>query len=245
MCGHIANDKKYGRSVFRYHPRSDEHSKRICSLVIDHLLMSSPLIRAHAEAGIVVGGINCTYTFTNGKRKTLDLAIGTPVNACGPSLVPGSLIKGEIRQIRIACEAKQCMTEHSKSKPRIFDELSSSHEIVHRGEPNAIAAGIVVVNLASSYASPTRQERREGELIITAHRQPDVTADMVKHLQGLAMRDAVGEVGFDAFATIVINCDNTGPCTLHTDPPAPQPGDPHHYESFLKRITSAYAERFA
>lgn len=244
MSGHIANDKKFGRRVFRYHPRSDEHSKRLCSFIIDDLIESSGVLRNHVELGLIVGGTNCEYLFSNRKKKTIDLAIGTPQTNVGLSPTDGNLVRAEIKQIRIACEAKQCMTEHSKTKPRIFDELSSSHEIVHQGDSTAIAAGIVVVNIASKYASPTRQVAPEGDVVVTSHRQPDVTEDMIEHLRGLVMRNGVGEVGFDAFAVIVINCDNIGPCTLHTDSPAPQPGDPHHYQSFVNRITSAYAERY-
>jgi hypothetical protein len=68
---------------------------------------------------------------------------------------------------------------------------------------------------------------------------------MVKHLRGLPIRDALLESGFDAYATVVVCCDNQGPATLHTSPPAPQPGERDHYSSFVERIAKAYAERFA
>jgi len=51
-------------------------------------------------------------------------------------------------------------------------------------------------------------------------------------------------VGFDALATIVIDCDNTGACLLHTSPPAPEPGEPDHYNTFISDISRAYVERF-
>ena len=152
---------------------------------------------------------------------------------------------GEIGNLRIALEAKQCMTEHSKTQPRLFDELSSAHEIVHQGDTNVISAGIVVVNIADTYASPTRQTSGEGPLVFISHRQPNVTASMVNHLRGLLLREKAGEIGFDAFATIVINCDNVGACTLHTASPAPQPGDRDYYQTFLGRISAAYAARFS
>jgi hypothetical protein len=74
--------------------------------------------------------------------------------------------------VLLSCESKAVMTEHGKTKPRIYDELDSSHEIVHQGDPDAIAAGITVVNIARTYVSPTRQ--KGGDPIITKHRQPDV-----------------------------------------------------------------------
>ena len=245
MSSNIANDNKYGRRVFRYHPRSDEHSKMICRLVLEDLFVSCPELSDHAKNRVVVGGINCKYTFSNRKTKSLDLAMGTPSEPPDKEQFVGPLLKAPLESLRISCEAKQCMTEHGKTKPRLFDELSSSHEIVHQGDTNAIAAGIVVINIAESFASPLRQTSGEGPLEITQHRQPHVTADMIAHLRGLIMRDSVGEIGFDAFAIIVINCDNLGPCTLHTDAPAPQSGDSHHYDTFVSRITEAYASRFS
>jgi hypothetical protein len=241
---HVANDKKFGRSVFRYHPRSDGHSKKLCSFVIEDLLAESEKIRGCAQQGSIVGGINYPFTFPNGKSKNLDLAVGTPAEPEVPSLLDDSLIRAKISRLLLACEAKQCMTEHSKTKPRIFDELSSSHEIVHQGDTEAIAAGIVVVNVAERYASPTRQLSGEAPLVFTQHRQPFVTESMVNHLKGLIMREKPGEVGFDAFAVIVVDCDNVGECRLHLDPPAPQPGDPHHYSTFLTKIIAAFEERF-
>ncbi|UCF32547.1 MAG: hypothetical protein JSV78_09440 [Phycisphaerales bacterium] len=244
MSSHIANDWKFGRKVFHYHPRSDEHSKYLCRMVFQDLLAACPLLTEHVARGLVAGSINTRFVFPNAKRKTLDLAIGEPA---GPSSrESGELGVGlPVKNLRISCEAKQCMTEHNKSKPRIFDELSSSHEIVHQGDTNVIAAGIVVVNIAETYASPTRQVSSTGPLILTTHHQPHVAEGMVTHLQGLIMRNGPGEVGFDAFATIVIDCDNQGPCMLHTVPPAPQPGTSHHYGTFLDRISRAYASRYA
>lgn len=244
MSSHTANDKKHGRKLYRYHPRSDEHSKTLCRMVMDDLLDACPTLREHAKRRSVVAKINAGFTFRGGKVKNLDLAVGTPA-APVPVLVEHSpLVWGNIGALRISVEAKQCMTEHSKTKPRIFDELSSSHEIVHQGDSKAIAGGIVVVNLAERFASPLRQ-LKEGELAFTSHRQPTVTDSMVRHLRGLKMRGQVGEVGFDAFATVVVNCDNVGECTLHTGAPAPQPGEPDHYLTFLQRISAAYAERYS
>lgn len=240
MSSHRANDHKFGRKVFRYHPRSDEHSKVLCRLVLDDLLQACPALQKHALSREVVGGTNSKHRFANGKIKTLDLALGQPPDGFVASTDPAPVLSAPIGKLRVACEAKQCMTEHGKTVPRLFDELSSAHEIVHQGDTGAIAAGIVVVNIAPSYASPTRQTTKRGPLVVTVHRQPAVTESMIAHLRGLKMRDTVGETGFDALSIIVINCDNTGPCTLHTDSPAPQIGERDHYSSFVDRISRAY-----
>ncbi len=191
-----------------------------------------------------MGGINVPYTFANGKKKNLDLAIGVPDGVIEEPLDRVSILSGPISELRISIEAKQCMTEHGKTKPRLFDELSSSHEIVHQGDPKAIAGGIVVVNISDRFASPLRQAA-EGPVVFTPHKQPKVTESMVQHLRGLKLRDTTEDVGFDAFATIVIDCDNVGHCGLHSEHPAPQAGEQDHYDTFIHRISEAYSSRWS
>jgi hypothetical protein len=67
---------------------------------------------------------------------------------------------------------------------------------------------------------------------------------MVAHLRGLPIRDSVDAVGFDADTTVVVDCNNQDRATLWGDPPSPQPGDRDHYDTFIARLTAAYAERF-
>lgn len=81
MSSDIANDHKFGRKVYRYHPRSDEHSKVLCRLVIADLLDACPTLKQHAMSRSVVGGTNVKYKFSNGKGKALDLGIGTPLDS--------------------------------------------------------------------------------------------------------------------------------------------------------------------
>ena len=106
------------------------------------------------------------------KAKALDLAVGIPDKLELP-LAPSKIhrvkntkgqsggvffaVQNALSRLLIACEAKAVMTEHSKSQPRLFDELSSSHEIVHQGDQDTIATGIVMVNIAPTFVSPLRQ----------------------------------------------------------------------------------------
>jgi hypothetical protein len=173
------------------------------------------------------------------RKKTLDLAIGTPRTVSEEDRFAGAIRLGEIDRVLLACEAKTCMTEHGKSQPRIFDELGSSHEIVHQGDREAIACGITVVNIATTFVSPLRQKSKEP--YVSQHKQPHAAERMVNHLRGLPIRDEMGGFGFDAYATVVVDCDNQRPATLWTDPPSPQPGDRDHYDTFVQRIAAAYA----
>lgn len=265
MAAHEHRDAKLG-FVYRYHPRSDAHSKELCRLIAEDLIAACASLRKQAEEGKIVYGINCLYTFPESKKtKTLDFIIarGTPNKEAGPIggvIYPAAVVEEEkigakkikklaIGRVLISCESKATMTEHAKSQPRIFDELSSSHEIVHQGDPEAIAAGITVVNIAGTFVSPLRQGKkgkRQRTLVVTKHKQPDAAARMVQHLRGLPIRSGGDKTapGFDAYATLVIDCDNQGPATLWTGAPAPQPGERDHYETFLDALSRAYEERF-
>lgn len=243
LAKHQHRDPKYSH-VYKYHPRSDAHSIALCTFLADDLLAQCDAIREQAAAGKIAFGINIKHLWPNGKKKTIDLAIGRSKN-----LDPGgSSIKGfpkavEMSEVFISCEAKTAMTEHKKSQPRIFDELGSSHEIVHQGRPDAIAVGITMVNIADKFASQLRQKSRK-KVFYLLHRQPGVTASMIEHLRGLPIRDAVGQQGFDAYCTFVVNTDNISSASLWTEPPAPQPGDKDHYQTAVSRITRFYSERF-
>jgi hypothetical protein len=245
MSAREHRDRKIGR-VYRYHPRSDAHSVRLCTCVIEDLLASCALLRSHLETGRAVYGINVPYeAASTHKRKTLDLAIGaTRVSLPAVLALDSRAESAQWGRLLFSCEAKSVMTEHSKSQPRVYDELSSSHEIVHQGDPQAIAAGLTVVNISDAFVSPLRQTVG-ADLYVTHHRQPHAASRMVQHLRGLPIRNRVGEVGFDAYCTVVIDCDNQGEARIWDSLPAPQPGDPDHYLSFMERIVRFYEERFA
>ncbi len=244
--------------VYLYHSRSDAHSVELSELITRDLLRSCSALRQHAANGQIAYGVNVEHFWkTSGKAKGLDLAIGVPLDKSLPASEISRVFSNRRRtgeapsearnvfsRVLVACEAKAVMTEHTKSQPRLFDELSSSHDIVHKGDPTTIAVGIVMVNIASTFASPLRQ-RDSSHVLVSKHRQPLVTARMINHLRGLRIRDSIEEVGFDAFCTFVVDCDNQTNCVLFRDEPAPQPGERDHYDTFIDRISRYYAERFS
>jgi len=246
LNGHCQVGKKFGRQ-YHYHSRSDAHSVALCEFIIQDILASSPVLGAQAKGGDVAFGVNVRHKWeSSGKVKTLDLVVGIPSG--GTIGIPGLAIARakSMERVLVCCEAKSVMTEHGKSQPRVFDELNSSHQMAHRGDDAVIATGVTVVNIASSFVSPLRQTAT-GELVVTPHKQPHVTERMVEHLRGLGIRDGLRSEGFDAYCTIVVDCDNQvdHPVQLWTDLPAPQCGDADHYDTFLERITQSYEERFS
>lgn len=212
--------------TYQYHPRSDAHSKALAEFIWQDWFDACPEIREDSEAGLIRHAINYPHTWpTTHKPKTIDLAV----------------LKTDTSEVLISCELKAVMTEHGKSQPRVFDELQSSHDIVHRGDQTALALGVATVNIARTFVSPLRQRQRfPAPLVVTEHRQPYVTVSMVRHLRGLPQRDTTTGTGFDAFCTFLVDCDNQGAVSLWTGEPAPQPGDADHYGTFLTRVCRAY-----
>jgi hypothetical protein len=79
LSAHEHVDPRYGY-VYRYHSRSDAHSIALCWLILQDLTSRCAALREHAGAGHAVYGINTKHLWkATGKKKTLDLAIGTPV----------------------------------------------------------------------------------------------------------------------------------------------------------------------
>ncbi len=260
---------RYGNS-WQYHSRSDHHSKVACWGIVFDLLSSCPLLRRHVEDGRVGFGINHEMRdFVHDRKKNLDVVLCTPSSAGAPSevtfaslandyaldLSAEEIVKlGELPPLRrravggvlLALEAKAAMTAHQRALPRLYDELNSSHLTVHGATDQAIAAGFVMVNLASRYLSPDLNKRnRASEPEWSSHGQPRDAQLVIDKVRQLPKRAKVGDAGYDALAIVVVDAANDGgEVRLVTSPPAPQPGDIYNYASMIDRVGHIYATRF-
>src|SRR4029079_12501854 len=132
-------------TLWQYHPRSDHHSKVACWGILFDLLQNSNLLREHVASGRLIFGINHEMRdFRTGRKKDLDLVLARPgtVALKKPltfrSLLTkwGILLNAEERRrlaqlpdpvqhsvgaVHLALEAKACMTEHGKARPRLYD----------------------------------------------------------------------------------------------------------------------------
>jgi hypothetical protein len=244
------------------------------------LLLSSELLREHAAAGSIAFGINHELRdHTNGRRKSLDLVVCRPaVSETAEGSRPrrevtfanlagtyGLVLTDDERErlaalpvlrqrpvasTLIALEAKAAMTEFGKARPRLYDELESSHVVVHGDTDSAIAVGLAMVNGADRFISPTKNPCIVwgAPRIESAHDQPTQTSLTVAKIRELPRRAAVGARGFDAISAIVLDCRNDAesPVVLVDDSSrgAPARGDVLHYETMINRVSAAYASRF-
>ncbi|WP_119421014.1 hypothetical protein [Desertibaculum subflavum] len=262
-------DRHGGR--WQYHSRSDRHSKIACWGIVFDLLRHCPVLRRQVEVGMVGFGINHEMRdFAHDRKKNLDLVLCTP--ATGRRAVKSrtlasmgkeydlDLTSGEraelaalpelsatpVGSVLLALEAKACMTAHQRALPRLYDELNSSHLTVHGATDQAIAAGFVMVNVASRYLSPDLNKGpRRGELVWSTHQQPRDAQLAIEKVKQLPRRSKLGDVGYDALAIAVVDCANNGsPVRLVTSSPAPLPGEIYHYASMIDRLSHIYATRF-
>lgn len=261
-------------SVWQYHPRSDHHSKIACWGLLLDLLIDCPLLRRHAEAELVGFGLNHEMRdFRTSRKKNLDLVVCRPrsepaqaarkrrtfaergreigaVLGSQAAAALGSLPtlrEFPVGAVHLAVEAKACMTAFAKARPRLYDELNSSHLAIHGNSEHTIAAGLVLVNIAGEFVSPTSNDfdLSKHPTKVSSHNQPRDAASVIEKIAEVPRRSSEGEGGFDALAITVIDCRNDGtPVRLIETAPAPRRGEVHHYEWSVHRLSQLYEQKF-
>jgi hypothetical protein len=153
-----------------------------------------------------------------------------------------------VTTVLVATEAKAAMTAFLKARPRLKDELTSSHQTIHGDNQHAIAAGLVIVNASVSFVSPDRNKHdlEISQPVVSEHRQPGDAAKVIDGLRDLQRRSSVTDTGFDGLGVVVIDCANDGSRVTHvtTHPPAPTRQDDFDYERFVHRLAQLYTTRF-
>lgn len=154
-----------------------------------------------------------------------------------------------VATVLVATEAKAAMTAFLKARPRLKDELTSSHQTVHGDNESAIAAGLVLVNGASSFVSSSlnKHDLSRTPAIVSKHRQPEDAEKIVTGLRDIQRRSSPKDAGFDALGVIVIDCRNDGSSVtcVTGNRPAPTLEDDFDYGRFVHRVAHLYATRFS
>lgn len=222
-----------------YHPRSDKHSNALGEAIIADLIATCPLMTKRAAAGDLVYWLNFDLHYGTAEWN-IDLALGTPPPGLGtPNGTP--ILKAKPSSVQIALEFKAVMTEHRKAVKNRKRDMEAHHEHVHNYSPQAIAGGVLLINASPTFRSPLRQGA------ITTHTKID---DKVQHcmneVRAVSVRGGPTGYGMDAKCAIILSMDNINlPSTAYvTKAPAPQIGDPLHYDSFIQRLCSEYGQRF-
>jgi hypothetical protein len=253
---------------WQYHSRSDLHSKVACWAVLFDLLQQSALMRTHAASGKIIFGVNHKLTdFRTGKNKVLDLVIARPdgptaratladlARQYNVELSPSQtstlsslppVYSAPVGAVLVALEAKAAMTAHVKALPRLYDELNSSHLIVHGASNQALAVGLAIVNASPTFVSPDLNKQPGAPKVVNKHKQPDAAAATVSMIRNnIPRRSGTNMNGYDGLSTVVLSAANDGtPITIVTGPPAPPKGDIFHYDNMVTRVANEYDTTF-
>ena len=222
-----------------YHPRSNKHGIALCDSILADLLANCPRLAEHAQMRLLVYERN-QKIFVNNSEWNIDLVIGTPPTT---PLPPGStpIVRAVPSAIRIAIEAKTIMTAHSNARRNRQRDLESFHDFAHRNDSHSIAAAATIINIASQFQSPLRST-------ITHHRNvAALVGGAVRLFRSIQQRTSLEQRGLEANTVIVVDHENVAgrpPPRLISRAPAPQVGEPLHYDSFVRRICDRYTERW-
>lgn len=258
-------------NAWQYHPRSDRHSKIACWALMLDLLEACALLRSHITSGKVAVGINHGMRdFARNRAKNLDLVICTTAGTekhrgtFAGLVAPYTIVLSDSDRkaldalppiplanpatVLMALEAKACMTEFGKARPRLYDELNSSHLTIHGDTDSAIAAGFALVNAAQTFVSPIRNpwSLLDHEPVVSSHNQPKNLCSVAAKLTELPRRSRPGEEGFDAFAITVIDCPNDGRAVqVKRGAPGEYYPEIYDYSQTIGRLAQLYATRFS
>jgi hypothetical protein len=223
-----------------YHPRSNKHSNELAECVVDDLIASCPAIARRSASGELVYDLNFTL-FTGTAEWNVDLVMGQPTMGALERPVDGGIRRVRPSTVQIALEIKTVMTEHHKAVKNRKRDFEAHHDHVHRYNERAIAAGLLVVNIAADFRSPLRQKA-------TVHRNPErLVQHCIDQMRAVTARSKMTESGLDAKGLIVVDLDNEGlaDACYRVGRPAPPVGDPLHYDAFVQAICQAYTARYA
>ncbi|WP_143500081.1 hypothetical protein [Pseudomonas sp. Irchel s3a10] len=154
-----------------------------------------------------------------------------------------------VSSVLLAIEAKAAMTEFGKALPRLKDELTASFQTIHGDTESAIAAGIVMINMATEFIST---DRNEFDLTkyppnISTHKEGQAEK-VITGMREIQRRSRPSDTGFDGMGILLLNCRNDGitPVTVDTVEPRVLPlNDDFNYGRFIERLAHLYATRFS
>jgi hypothetical protein len=222
-----------------YHPRSDKHSNVLGLAIVDDLVQFCPKIKERARTGEIVYDLN--FQLRAGTADwNVDLVLGAPALGASPPAATEVIKRAPPATVQIAVELKAVMTEHRKAVKNRKRDLEAHHEHVHNYNNQTIAGGVLIINAASTFRSPLRDE-------VTVHRNPEkLVAHCINELRSVAVRGGSTGYGLEAKCAIVVEADNqnlANACYVTTAPAIPI-GDPMHYDAFIRTICEQYTRRF-
>lgn len=221
-----------------YDPRSNKHSNALAEAIIADLVSTCATIHRAAAAGDLVYDVN--FTIRVGRSDwNIDLVLGQPPPPPQPEAE--GIRRATQSSVQIAIEMKSIMTAHRNNAKNRRRDLQTFSDHGHGYDRRTIVGGLTVANI-----SPILQLPRK----TTVNRHLNVERDVahcLDEIRDIDLRSTEQASGLDASAFLVVAMDNIdlGSTRYAAAPPAPQVGDPLHYDAFIQRICAAFTQRFA
>jgi hypothetical protein len=149
--------------------------------------------------------------------------------------------RDDVAEVAMALEAKACMTEHSKSLPRLHAEILATGYLAKQSVPDCIAVSYSLVNAAPVFVTPS------GDGKINRHVQPDDARKVVDMLgSAIPLRTKANEYGYDAVGVTVLSCANDGSQVEVVNHPGigPLPSQPTDYARMIRGVCSRFRASF-
>lgn len=252
--------------AWQYHSRSDHHSKVACwTLLLDMMIECDAFRQAAADKRVA---FRINHVMVGPINKTLDLVVTVvPPNRDGRSrrhfshlvqamdiklsdddlAVLGGLppleedLKDDVSEVAIALEAKACMTEHTKSLPRLHAEILATGYLAKKAAPRCISVSYSLVNASATFITPS------GAGKINFHKQPEDARRVVDMVtQAVPTVSNSSDYGYDVVGITTLDCRNDGSPVrvLEDSSVAPARSERTNYERMIRSICSEYRSRF-
>jgi hypothetical protein len=211
-----------------FNPRSQANSDALSEFVIADLKTNCPAFRAGLDAGWLIPRKNADVK-TKVAGRSIDLVFHQEVGAPEPSVL-------------VSVEHKTIMTAHGKARKNRYGDLIAYCNHMHNHRRDCIAAGIVVINASGEYANPNGFAKG---LKRPHFNMEKVVADTIAIFSAIPLRSEPNDPNDqpEALAIIVVNYDGLKPARLVARAPAPDPGNPVHYDNFLRRMCDLFGKR--
>lgn len=262
----VGSSRGNSSRAWQYHSRSDVHSKVACWCVLFDLLLECDVFRRDVALQRVGFGIN--HVMPGSINKTLDLVVtrlpmrrqvrsrtsfvdlasrfGLALSAEDRDILsslPGFESEDrreDVSEVAIALEAKACMTEHSKSLPRLHAEILATGFLAKQNSPQCITVSYSMVNAADEFVTPSEGGRRN------SHTQPEDAAKVIDMIfRAIPRASQYPGLGYDVIGVTVVECRNDGsPVIVVEGGPAPRRDSAIHYERMITSLCGAYRQRF-
>ncbi len=211
-----------------FNPRGQSHSNALCEYIDADLRRSLPPLAQDIAAHRIDFGLNLDVPPGGGPRsRNIDMGYR------------GTTPSGDVV---MAVENKSIMTAHGRARKNRLGDLTAYCMHLHEFHKEAVAGFTIVINAAPEYKNPDEFSEVAKHKAILKPKELEGTVDLFRRVPLRRTPADPGDLP-EALAIIVVEYDGRNRARLTTNPPAPQPGDTNHYETFLQMMSERYAER--